>query len=160
MSFLPTNDPIYAAIRNTAAKFGAKKELKMPELPAHTTTKQKASSANAQSAAKKPLPPHTATKQKAKAAPKAAPAPKSAAEAGKESSRAKRAAYQETKLFSPTDIAQAMGWTPKAVRQKLRRIEHLIPSSLLISTKEVRWGFSEVEAVVTLLKAHTNGAGI
>lgn len=148
MSFLPTNDPIYAAIRNTAAKYGAKKELRMPELPAHTTTKQKASSANAQSAAKKPLPPHTATKQKAKAAP----APKPAAEANKEASRAKREAYTAGKLASPADIAAKLGMTPKAVRQKLRKIEATLPKGLLVSTDDTRWGFTDLDAICKLVK--------
>ncbi|OPZ76035.1 MAG: hypothetical protein BWY79_01815 [Actinobacteria bacterium ADurb.Bin444] len=143
MSFLPANDPIYAAIRNTAAKFNTRKEITMPktEMP---KAAPKSSSANAQSAAKKatkaPLPPHITTKQKP------------AKEEHKDSSRAKRAAYDTAKLFSPADIAQAMGISPKAVRAQLRRIEKDIPKSLLIQTKEVRWGFSEVEAVVKLLK--------
>lgn len=140
MSFLPTNDPIYAAIRNAAAKYGSKKELNMPktELPKAAPK----AAPKAQSAAAKPTP-----KQAAKAAAKPA-----AKEEHKESSRAKRAAYDTAKLFSPADIAQAMGITPKAVRAQLRRIEKDIPKSLLIQTKEVRWGFSEVEAVVKLLK--------
>lgn len=143
MSFLPANDPIYAAIRNTAAKFGAKKELKMPELPAHTATKQKASSANAQSAAKKPLPPHTATKQKAKAEAKPD---------NKEASRAKREAYTAGKLASPADIAAKLGMTPKAVRQKLRRIEANLPKGLLVSTDDTRWGFTDLDAICKLVK--------
>lgn len=147
MSFLPANDPIYAAIRNTAAKFGAKKELKMPELPAHTATKQKASSANAQSAAtKKPLPPHTATKQKAKAEAKPA------AEANKDASRAKRAAYATGSLASPADIAAKLGMTPKAVRQKLRKLEANLPKGLLVSTDDTRWGFTDLDAICKLVK--------
>lgn len=145
MSFLPANDPIYAAIRNTAAKFSTRKEIKMPETPMPKTT-PKSTSANAQSAAK------AAPKPKAKAAPKAAPAPKPAAEAGKESSRAKRAAYATGSLASPADIAAKLGMTPKAVRQKLRKIEATLPKGLLVSTDDTRWGFTDLDAICKLVK--------
>lgn len=140
MSFLPANDPIYAAIRNTAAKFSTRKEIKMPttEMP---KSAPKSSSANAQSAAK-------AAPKKAKAAP----APKPAAEANKDASRAKREAYTAGKLASPADIAAKLGMTPKAVRQKLRRIEADLPKGLLVSTDDTRWGFTNLDAICKLVK--------
>lgn len=140
MSFLPANDPIYAAIRNTAAKFSTRKEIKMPatEMP---KTAQKSSSANAQSAAAKPTP-----KQAAKKAVKAA-----AKEEHKDSSRAKRAAYAEGSLASPADIAAKLGMTPKAVRAKLRKIEATLPKGLLISTEAARWGFTDLNAICKLI---------
>lgn len=140
MSFLPANDPIYAAIRNTAAKFSTRKEIKMPttEMPKPAP---KSTSANAQSAAK-------AAPKKAKAAP----APKPAAEANKEASRAKRAAYATGSLASPADIAAKLGMTPKAVRQKLRKIEATLPKGLLVSTDDTRWGFTDLDAICKLVK--------
>lgn len=144
MSFLPANDPIYAAIRNTAAKFSTRKEIKMPETQMPKPA-PKSTSANAQSAAK-------AAPKKAKAAPAPKAEAKPAAEANKEASRAKRAAYATGSLASPADIAAKLGMTPKAVRQKLRKIEATLPKGLLVSTDDTRWGFTDLDAVCKLVK--------